>query len=117
MGVAGSEHLPPHLERSRQSLARVLLEAYGVLWRRVLRSACCKYGITEEDIYEPTVTVLRDITALVEAERAEWIKKISVVLLGKAVSYGIYTPPPARRPPLLDRSLVAAGLRKSVELL
>ena len=28
--------------------------------------------IQEEDIYEPTVTVLREITALVEAERAEW---------------------------------------------
>ena len=78
----GGYGVPPcgRLVISGATQARVRLEAYGVLWRRVLRSACCKYGITEEDIYEPTVTVLRDITALVEAERAEWIKKISVVL-------------------------------------
>ena len=42
--------VPPcgRLVISGASLARVLLEAYGVLWRRVLRSACCIYGFKKK---------------------------------------------------------------------
>ena len=60
--------------------------------------------IQDSDIYEPTVTVLRDITALVEAERAEWDHFLSMKELYKKLQKDIRRPINRLDPDLLNES-------------